>query len=1442
MMSTPTAALGAVPVRRALRALLGLLISVITLLPLAALADNVPEAPDDSGSRVTNAALVPAAVGSTSTSPEPDGLSEGTAAASCWEIKQKDPASQDGVYWLVTPELGAPQQFFCDQTTDGGGWVLVGRGREHWTQSNEGRLTPSDVAQAPSGPSAFSPAQLPSDTIDGLLNDGRVDQLADGVRLRRARTADGTAWQEVRFRYGTPRDDWSWQFAGAQSVSSWSMDSSSGSGGTTGSFGSDNSYRRVDTSVDGTRGWARGFSYGPSARGNSSSGSYLWAASSSSGYPRPFTQVFLRPRLMSQDIFTALPDTGLPASTKVATAQSYPIISPWGVSGLGAAGGGELNTEVADFAESNGVMYVGGNFRYVQRDANGSGRVEQSYLAAFDVATGEWLPGFRPVLDNQVKALAVLPDGRIAVGGAFTNVNGQSSPSFAVVDPVTGASDPTVTTRVINYTGGTPPTIRSMDVQDDYLYLGGRFTHLTGSGVTSEVYQRNIGRLSATSLAPVRGWDPMLDGTVVSVDASAHGDQIYAAGYFGLSRWTEETKRAGAFTADDATVIPWSIDFSNTDNGRTGYQQAVQEVGDRVWVGGAEHMLFSYDRSTMQELSTNITQNGGDFQVISPYGDDGLAAGCHCSENVYQGARDWPTIRGFSRVEHIEQAGIWRASDGAFVPEHSPQVSLRNGYGAWAIEEASDGSLWVGGDYTYARLPNTQNYWTGAFVRFAPTDASAPSTPQDLMVSSAAGIDRLSWDGVPDGTYEVLREDRVVATTPATSLQLPAVSGARYFVRAVDHAGNRSATSRAVTPEVVDPGTLPVEVIPAGSAWAHHYETDAPPSDWKDASFDDSSWANGPAPLGWGSSDLGTELTAAGTKPLTAYFRHSFTIDDATQIAALDLTTRADDGVVLYLNGTEVGRANMPTGTISHGTYATAAPRTADAIANPLTLTAPGNLLVSGENVITAEVHLNYRSTPTLSYDLEATAIPGEQPVPDPEPDPDPAPGSLVPAGSAWAHYYETDTPPSDWKDTSFDDSSWANGPAPLGWGSSDLGTELTAAGTKPLTAYFRHSFTIDDATQIAALDLTTRADDGVVLYLNGTEVGRANMPTGTISHGTYATAAPRTADAIANPLTLTAPGNLLVSGENVITAEVHLNYRSTPTLSYDLEATAIPGEQLEELPPITAAADGAESEAGIVPESEPAPESAADSPADRSEAPSAAGSDSAPEAPDAPVPAAGEKAPEPSAAADENRNPVCTQVATEPTGDDQTAPEPDSETPVNPDEVIAHGADWAYDCGPLAIEDAEEDWTSPDFDGSGWLVGAAPLGWGEPEDELGSELLLGDSAPQEARYRHTFTIEGLDGVSSLELTVPANATYAISLNGLDAGRVDQEQEPLDPTTSASPGASSSGIAGPQQTLSIPASLLVEGENTVTVEVLAESEPTPDLAFDAHGILAREPQ
>ena len=91
-------------------------------------------------------------------------------------------------------------------------------------------------------------------------------------------------------------------------------------------------------------------------------------------------------------------------------------------------------------------MYVGGNFTTVQKGAaaTGADKVAQPYLAAFNATTGDYIRSFRPVLNNQVKSLAALPDGRLAVGGEFTSVGGAARAGLVVVNPTTGALDTTL--------------------------------------------------------------------------------------------------------------------------------------------------------------------------------------------------------------------------------------------------------------------------------------------------------------------------------------------------------------------------------------------------------------------------------------------------------------------------------------------------------------------------------------------------------------------------------------------------------------------------------------------------------------------------------------------------------------------------------------------------------------------------------------------------------------------------------------------------------------------------------------------------------------------------------------------------------------------------------------------------------------------------------------
>ena len=932
---------------------------------------------------VLAALLLPAAPAAADeeTLPSPDGLTEATAAASCWEIAQLDPDAPSGVYWIATPDMGGAERFYCDQETEGGGWVLVGRGREGWSVSVLGAGTPAQVRDAVTGTTAFAPRQLSGELID-QLNDGRpISDLEDGIRLVRATNATGTAWQNTTFRLSSPRDEWTWQFDSEQRVASYRIDGVQRTGGTTSNFGSGNGLSRVRTVTGSTEGWAMGFGFGSDVKGSPDASSFLWSRNTSTGYARPFTQVFLRPKLLSADVFSALPDEGTPATTGPAVVQAFAEQQTWGVAGLGDGPSTlEGSNEVSAFAESDDRVFVGGNFTTVQRSAAGAGAETQSYLAAFDRDSGTWDAAFRPVFDNQVKALAALPGGRIAVGGYFSTVNGESRPGLVVLDAATGEVDATFTGSLLNFLSGGVPVVRSLDVQDDWLYVGGSFTH--AAGAETQVYTRAAARFSISTGRP-DAWNPEFNGTVMSVDASERGDRAYAAGYFNQSKGRAADKAAAVSTSDES-LTPWSVLFSNRSNNRQGYQQAVLEVGDRVWLGGSEHSLMSYDRDTMAVASSNITLAGGDFQAIASDGQ-AVYAGCHCFGSSYSGATAWPSVgTGWTGVHAIYGSGAWSAATGEYLPSFNGIFNTRAGAGAWALFVDSRGTLWQGGDFSYSTRAGFARQWSGGFVRHAASDVTSPSAPGDLTVTAGHDDVTLAWAPSTDDrgvtAYEVLRADRVVASVSGTTLTLPAApDGTRYAVRAVDAADNRSASTPATAATSLEPEPEPEpepaspSLIGTGSTWSYLWTTEATPADWNAVAFDDASWATGAAPLGWGTSDIATTLdTSLSPRPVTSYYRHDVELTDPLP-AAIRLTVRADDGIVVHVNGAEVLRHNIDAGAVTPTTFANVAVPAATAVAEPVVVDIPSSAFVPGANTIAVEVHSNYRAVKSHSFEMTVT-------------------------------------------------------------------------------------------------------------------------------------------------------------------------------------------------------------------------------------------------------------------------------------------------------------------------------------------------------------------------------------------------------------------------------------------------------------------------------------
>ena len=162
----------------------------------------------------------------------------------------------------------------------------------------------------------------------------------------------------------------------------------------------------------------------------------------------------------------------------------------------------------------------------------------------------------------------------------------------------------------------------------------------------------------------------------------------------------------------------------------------------------------------------------------------------------------------------------------------------------------------------------------------------------------------------------------------------------------------------------------------------------------------------------------------------------------------------------------------------------------------------------------------------------------------------------LVAATSIWKYLDNGTDQGTAWRATTFNDAAWASGAAELGYGDNDETTVVgfgSNSSNKYVTTYFRQQFQVTSLASFAQLKLRLIRDDGAVVYLNGVEIFRDNLPTGAIAYNTLALSTIGGSDE-STYLEATVPKSALVAGTNTLAVEIHQDRGNSSDISFKLE------------------------------------------------------------------------------------------------------------------------------------------------------------------------------------------------------------------------------------------------------------------------------------------------
>lgn len=319
---------------------------------------------------------------------------------------------------------------------------------------------------------------------------------------------------------------------------------------------------------------------------------------------------------------------------------------------------------------------------------------------------------------------------------------------------------------------------------------------------------------------------------------------------------------------------------------------------------------------------------------------------------------------------------------------------------------ASGGHLFVSGseiawDLDRSSGPTTadRTFLNSQLHADLPSDAATQSGTNSLTIPSQNSIFSglplpLSFGTNSPDSYPVQSPDILVPTGPGTSAALNyqnVTSGAAAIqFNGSDGTGRivflgfpfESISGESSRTEIMrrslDFLSSPPPLVPSGSIWKFRDTGIAPPPSWLTPAYDDTSWKSGPARLGYGGDGELTLVSNGGNPdavhPVT-WLRHSFSLPDAAAFDALQLDLQRDDGILVFLNGSEILRDNLPAAPLAPNALASAA------ISGPAEsawsrFLLPSSALRSGPNLLAVQLHQSAPNSSDLGFDLRLTPLP----------------------------------------------------------------------------------------------------------------------------------------------------------------------------------------------------------------------------------------------------------------------------------------------------------------------------------------------------------------------------------------------------------------------------------------------------------------------------------